>query len=312
MRFYLKTFPGPLGVGQVFRLDEGSHVSVGRHARVDLQLQDQAVSRWHCQLWVHGSRVWVRDTNSRNGTWCGTTYLGHRFEPYEARAGDVLRFGPVQMVLHTSPGIGPDVWEASQDPIELLRFLPGRGSKRILRLFAVACCRELWPGLSEPASREAIEIAQGYADGLRCEESLEEAHAQSFAVVPSAPRDQRGPALAAYHSTNTSSAHAARLTWDAARDAGLSTQRACDIVRDMLGDFFHPVAIPYAWRQWEEKTVVKIAETIYQEHAFSDMPILADALEDAGCTDRVVIDHCRSHGPHVRGCWLLDAILDRR
>jgi hypothetical protein len=49
----------------------------------------------------------------------------------------------------------------------------------------------------------------------------------------------------------------------------------------------------------------KMARTIYDEQSFDRLPILADALEDAGCTDRAVLDHCRSSGSHVRGCWVL-------
>jgi hypothetical protein len=56
--------------------------------------------------------------------------------------------------------------------------------------------------------------------------------------------------------------------------------------------------------------VSKLARTIYDDGAFGIMPLLGDALADAGCTDAVWLDHCRGPGPHVRGCWLLDRLLE--
>jgi hypothetical protein len=62
---------------------------------------------------------------------------------------------------------------------------------------------------------------------------------------------------------------------------------------------------------WNDGAVVKLAESIYTERAFDRLPILADALEDAGCTDAAVLDHCRGPGPHVRGCWVVDLVLGK-
>jgi hypothetical protein len=67
---------------------------------------------------------------------------------------------------------------------------------------------------------------------------------------------------------------------------------------------------PVALRAWQDGTVVRLAATIYQERAWVRMPILGDALEDAGSTSAEVLAHCRSGGLHVRGCWLLDWLLD--
>ena len=57
--------------------------------------------------------------------------------------------------------------------------------------------------------------------------------------------------------------------------------------------------------------MIKLAETIYDEEAFDRLPILADALEDAGCTDPAILDHCRKPGVHTRGCWVVDCILGK-
>ncbi|HVC93773.1 MAG TPA: hypothetical protein VND64_08785 [Pirellulales bacterium] len=55
--------------------------------------------------------------------------------------------------------------------------------------------------------------------------------------------------------------------------------------------------------------VVKLAQAIYDEQAFARLPNLADALEQAGCHDTDILDHCRRSGPHIRGCWVVDLML---
>jgi len=63
---------------------------------------------------------------------------------------------------------------------------------------------------------------------------------------------------------------------------------------------------------WNERTVQQMAQSIYEGHAFDRMPILADALEDAGCGDAEILNHCRQPGVHVRGCWALDLLLGKK
>jgi hypothetical protein len=67
-----------------------------------------------------------------------------------------------------------------------------------------------------------------------------------------------------------------------------------------------------ALRAWQEGTVVRLAQAIYQERAWNRMPILGDALEEATCASAEVLAHCRSGGLHIRACWLLDWLLDLR
>jgi hypothetical protein len=79
-----------------------------------------------------------------------------------------------------------------------------------------------------------------------------------------------------------------------------------NLVRDIAGNPFRPVAID---PRWLTSTVTDLATAIYEERAFDRMPILADALQDAGCDNDEIIGHCRGPGPHVRGCWVVDLIL---
>jgi hypothetical protein len=80
-------------------------------------------------------------------------------------------------------------------------------------------------------------------------------------------------------------------------------------LRDIFGNPFRPVSVEPSWLT---STVVALAEGIYQEKAFDRLPILADALMDAGCDNDDVLNHCRDpHATHVRGCWVVDSVLGK-
>ena len=87
----------------------------------------------------------------------------------------------------------------------------------------------------------------------------------------------------------------------------------CRLLRDIFGSlpFGLLPSLNPAVLAWNGGTVKRLAETVYEERAFDRLPILADALEDAGCTDAAILDHCRSGGPHVRGCWVVDLLLGK-
>jgi len=81
------------------------------------------------------------------------------------------------------------------------------------------------------------------------------------------------------------------------------------LLRDTAGNPFRPVAVEPSWLT---STVVPLAEGIYAERAFDRMPILADALEDAGSDNADILTHCRQPGEHVRGCWVVDLLTGRK
>lgn len=86
-------------------------------------------------------------------------------------------------------------------------------------------------------------------------------------------------------------------------------QRAiANILRDIFGNPFRPVQVNAQWLTWNGGTVPRIAREIYEQRVFGYLPVLADALEDAGCSDVTILDHCRCPGHHVRGCWLIDLL----
>ena len=80
------------------------------------------------------------------------------------------------------------------------------------------------------------------------------------------------------------------------------------LIRDIFGNPFRPVAFSPSWRT---STVLALASQMYESRDFGAMPILADALQDAGCDSAEVLDHCRGEGPHVRGCWVVDLVLGK-
>jgi hypothetical protein len=101
-------------------------------------------------------------------------------------------------------------------------------------------------------------------------------------------------------------------TAEAAREPAEARARAneCDLIRDLFGNPFRPApALAPSVLAWDGGTVVKVAAAVYDERAFDRLPVVADALEDAGCTDAELLGHCRGGGEHVRGCWVVDLVL---
>jgi len=82
----------------------------------------------------------------------------------------------------------------------------------------------------------------------------------------------------------------------------------CHLLRCMFGNPFRPVAFDPSWRT---STVVALAGGVYADRAFDRLPILADALQDAGCENEDILAHCRGSGPHARGCWVVDMLLGK-
>ena len=83
------------------------------------------------------------------------------------------------------------------------------------------------------------------------------------------------------------------------------------LIREMFGNPFHPASLNSFWLAWNDGAIRKMAQAIYDARAFDHLPLLADALEDAGCTDADVLGHCRGGGEHVRGCWVVDLLLQK-
>jgi hypothetical protein len=80
-------------------------------------------------------------------------------------------------------------------------------------------------------------------------------------------------------------------------------------LRDLFGDLFYSGSLQPDEFLVNDRTVRALAQSIEEERTFEQLPILADALEDAGCTDSMILEHCRGNGTHLRGCWVIDWLL---
>lgn len=101
------------------------------------------------------------------------------------------------------------------------------------------------------------------------------------------------------------------VTREEAEGAEWTAQAA--LLHDLFGLLpFRPVIIVPAWAAWNGGTVVKLARAIYEDRTFDRLPILADALEEAGCDNADILAHCRQRGEHVQGCWVVDLLLGKK
>lgn len=193
---------------------------------------------------------------------------------------------------------------------------------RKLRLFGCACCRRIWDLMTDPASREAVEAAERFVDGEIGKAELGTARNAAKRVAGRRPVGRLAPqhcaAMAASMVTlqslgdsgRTAAAIAATATHDAKiRNVTDEKRLQTPVFRDIFGNPFRPVVFDPSWRS---ESAVALARTAYDTSNFSLLPILADALEEAGCDHHDVLTHCRDHQQvHVRGCWVVDGVLGK-
>ncbi len=195
--------------------------------------------------------------------------------------------------------------------------------RRKLRLFGCGCCRLIWDHLQEHRLRLAIELAESFSDGQATKQELEATRSTVVAAAPSEIPVSNGPEakeataawmiaglmrpepLMAAFSMTIYALPLAGYCGNARKAYGL----LCHLLRDIFGNPFRPVAFSPSWRT---DTAIALARTMYDSREFSAMPILADALQDAGCDNTDVLSHCRDpKQTHVRGCWVVDLVLDK-
>ncbi len=201
---------------------------------------------------------------------------------------------------------------------------PHRRFARKMRLFGCACCRRLAGLLVDPRSREAVEVGERFADGEVGKDVLTAARKAANEVGRKPPPGQPWTAghswaasaaeMVAHVTYQDAFSTAASRAAEAVAQARLRTRKAEEalqvtLLRDIFGNPFRPVAFDPTW---QTDTAVSLARTMYEEREFSAMPILADALQDAGCDSDDMLAHCRDpNGVHVRGCWVVDLVLGK-
>jgi hypothetical protein len=227
--------------------------------------------------------------------------------------------------------VNPKQWLQATDPHGGLYYLCGekvranrsKAGRRKLRLFLCACARRVWD-LIPGSCRRAVELGERLCEG------------ENGAVRSAAPgaRPMTGP-LECRHAADAAQACAeTNIRWAAdvgAHAAAMATAWAhvraedgtdmrpyaaakaaeqrvqAELLREIFGNPFRPVKFHPDWRT---DTAVALARQMYDARDFSSMPILGDALQDAGCSNEVVLNHCRDTSAlHVRGCWVADLVL---
>jgi hypothetical protein len=194
-------------------------------------------------------------------------------------------------------------WLATSEPVEMLVFLKERGSDRKLRLFAVACCRAISEYFPSAEYDETVRWAELFAEGMASQRQFTQKYRRFTSRFNGAVAEVLY-ALAVESAMWSAVEVARRTRIFPARARGPQAL----LLRDVIGNPEHPVSVNPAWLTSDVRL---LAEGIYNERAFDRMPILADALQDAGCDSAEILDHCRGAGPHVRGCWVVDLVLGR-
>jgi hypothetical protein len=195
-------------------------------------------------------------------------------------------------------------------------------SERKRRLLACAVARGVWPLLIDERSRIAVEVAERFADGRADDGELAAAVADAIRardevqMARSAARAATAAVMVARFEIRLREASevcavAATMgsLWPMLAEA--KRWQAAQ-VRDIFGNPFRPPpAIDPSWLGWNDGAVISLARAIYEESRFEDTPVLADALEEAGCRDEEVLGHLRGPGQHAKGCFLIDLLKGR-
>jgi hypothetical protein len=148
-------------------------------------------------------------------------------------------------------------------------------------------------------------VAEKFADGLVSQHELTLARKAAWSVPYPG-----GPDTFAHARTRGAAWNAVRNSiWEGTKM--ITEDEDCDLLREILGNPLRSMIIERAWLRWNGECVTKIAQGIYERSDFSRMPILADALEEAGCDQPEILAHCRGPDCHVKGCWVLDLLLGR-
>jgi len=239
-------------------------------------------------------------------------------------------------------------WLAAADPEPMLRGLTPPPSERKLRLFALAWCGRIDHLITDARSRAALAFVTSHVETTpnrkkgrpAVEKAAKQAHDEAYDRIFRVRGREVSLALAASNAADAAhstmdldplsaaifaaafAVHAACWAEHAAGDEpsphmypeelrGPMKAAQAELLREVLGNPFHRVAVDPLWLRWNDGTVGKVAEATYAEAAFDRLGVLADALEDAGCADDAILGHLRSPGPHVRGCWALDLLLGK-
>lgn len=219
-------------------------------------------------------------------------------------------------------------WQGCDDLWNMLDYIWDRPvTQRKPRLFTCACLRCIWTLLAVPWRRQAVELAERYADG-----EINYSEIESFYAATARPSSYEssdvddavymattpdGLWATAHQGADAASHHSRVITGNPTIEAAIQARHR-QLLRDVVGSPFRTVAIDPGWLTWHAGVIPQLAWAIYEDRVLPEgtldlarLAILADALEEAGCNNANILTHLRSPGPHVRGCWCVDLLLGK-
>jgi hypothetical protein len=204
-------------------------------------------------------------------------------------------------------------WLTGDDHRMMMYFLSGKASVRKLRFFACACCRRVrW------YHKHVIELIEKYADG---KVKRKDAMAAVKKAIPEgginpycswlfwSDKCHQGADIASAFCVECAVVQNPNPSWDQTDPSWVAERKAhADLLRCIFNNPFRRITFDSLWLT---RKVIRLAQKIYDARDFKRLPSLADVLEEAGCDNPEILNHCRAPGPHVRGCWAVDLILGK-
>ena len=209
-------------------------------------------------------------------------------------------------------------WLTCEEPADMVEFLRGRVSDRALRLFAVACCRWAWDYLGPTENQQVVETVEECIDqlfgdvgrGLAALSAIRGKITFEGLLVRDLAQDD------AWEAAHSVAFRVPRTAWTRESETWSRGYKAVSqIVREVFGNPFRPPSFDPAWRTPQVRAAAKAG---YSNRALPGgeleppgLGALVEALVAAGCNDAAVLDHLRSPGRHVRGCWAVELLAVR-
>jgi hypothetical protein len=239
-------------------------------------------------------------------------------------------------------------WPDCNNPQKMLISLARPPADRKMLLFTVACCKRLESQLIDERSHEALSRLERLAEGQLDSTELDEGSKLAYEAIRSIGQsqlelDRRRRSGVPWADLKDEADRLSRLdnaAWavyaalmgakhktlpvpysygsiffinrcrSALKDeTDAERQYHAEVLHDLFGNPFSPVALDPAWLT---RMMLSLAQQIYDSRGFERLPVLADALEQAGCNNADILAHCRQPGTHVRGCWLIDLVLSKK
>lgn len=271
---------------------------------------------------LNGSAVEVYQDDQGQYAIVGERRIYARFLPAEVLKKQITEWG--------SGILDEGEWALSRDLDAMLLELADSIPQRKSRLFAIHACRSIQV-TPEGRSLEVLCAAEQHADGEIDDDALREVWSQlelkvhdtglqgdtqfrkerleAAVSLAADPVPLGGGNLFAIAGLVAITNSPTKSPTDVEARKQLLDVQFTDLLREMIGNPFRRVALSPQWLQWDHGAIPKMAQEIYNSGRWQDLQILADALEDAGCDNHDLLDHCRSGRDHVKGCWVLDLLL---